>query len=387
MAGPEDVQASRRSSPVTRASVAIVHDYLTQRGGAERVVLSILEAFPGAPLYTALYEPDATYPEFADHDVRPLWTNRIAALRRDHRRGLLLYPLAFSGLTVDAEVVICSSSGFAHGVRATGRKVVYCYTPARWLYDQAGTYLAGWPPAVAAALRVAGPALRRWDKRAANTADRYLTSSSVVRDRIAAAYGIEADVVPPPMTIDVTQPQTPVAGVEAGFVLCVSRLLSYKNVDAVVAAFDSLPDARLVVVGDGPERARLEAMAGANVSSLRRVDDAQLAWLYANCAGTVSASYEDYGLTPLEAAAYGKPSAVLRAGGFLDTVVDGETGVFFDRPVAIDIADAVTDMLHSSWDAYLMQSRTQRRPSAVVTNMLRPQCRNTIKRPYATGPH
>lgn len=333
-----------------RPEVAIVHDYLTQRGGAERLVLSILKAFPGAPLYTALYEPDATYPEFADHDVRPLWTNRVGALRRDHRRGLMLYPSAFSRLTVDADVTICSSSGFAHGVKTSGRKVVYCYTPARWLYDQAGTYLAGWPAPIAGTVRLAGPVLRRWDKRAAATADRYLTSTSEVRDRIAAAYSIEADVVPPEAAIDVAVAQTPVGEIDPGFVLCVSRLLSYKNVDAVVAAFEQLPDERLVVVGGGPERARLEALAGPNVSMLGRVDDGELAWLYANCAAAVSASYEDFGLTPIEAAAYGKPSAVLRAGGFLDTVIEGATGAFFDRPTPEEVTLAIARLLTTDWD-------------------------------------
>lgn len=328
-----------------------MHDYLTQRGGAERVVLSMLKAFPGAPLYTALYEPDATYPEFADHDVRTLWTNRIAALRKDHRRGLPLYPLAFSRLTVDADTVICSSSGFAHGVKTTGRKVVYCYTPARWLYDQADTYIAGWPAPVAAAARIAAPALRHWDKRAAATADQYFTSSSVVRDRIAAAYGIAAEVVPPPVDIDVDQRQAPVAGISPGFVLCVSRLLAYKNVDAVVAAFEHLPHARLVVVGDGPERSHLAARAGQNVEFIGRMSDEQLAWLYASCIGTVSASYEDFGLTPLEAAVYGKPSAVLRAGGFLDTVVDCETGLYFESPTARAIHPRIVELLRRSWSA------------------------------------
>jgi hypothetical protein len=108
--------------------VAIVHDYLSQKGGAERVVLAMAQAFPEAPVYTSVYSPGATFPEFRDLDVRPLWTNRLGALRRDHRSGLPLYPLAFSSTTIDAEVTLCSSSGFAHGVRTTGRKVSYCYT-------------------------------------------------------------------------------------------------------------------------------------------------------------------------------------------------------------------------------------------------------------------
>lgn len=333
-----------------RPRVAIVHDYVSQRGGAERVVLSMLKAFPGAVLYTGVYDPAGTFPEFADYDVRPLWTNRLGPIRRDHRKGLFLYPFAFSGLKVDADVVLCSSSGFAHGVRTTGRKIVYCYTPPRWLYDQADLYLGGWPKAVSAVIKVTGPALRAWDIHAAASADSYLTSSTVVRDRIRVAYNRPATIVPPPVAASVTGPRSPVPGPESGFVLCVARLLSYKNVDRVIQAFAELPGERLVVVGDGPEAAALVALAGPNVAFIPRVDDAELAWLYANCAGVVSAAYEDFGLTVVEAAACGKPVAVLRAGGFLDTVVDEETGVFFDDPEPRSIAKAVARMLDGVWD-------------------------------------
>lgn len=342
---------SRSAGQETRPKVAIVHDYLSQRGGAERVVLSMLKAFPEAPLYTAVYDREATYPEFAAHDVRPLWTNRLGLLRRDYRRGLLLYPLAFSSLKVDADIVLCSSSGYAHAVRATGRKVVYCYTPARWLYDQADTYLTNWPAYVNVAVCASGPALRRWDRRAAKTADVYLTSSSAVRDRIKTTYGIAARVVPPAVPNRSRTRAIPVSDVRPGFVLCVSRLLGYKNVDAVCAAFKELPDARLVVVGDGPEYRRLAVEVPANVLLAGRVSDGQLTWLYENSAGVVSASYEDFGLTVIEAGSYGKPVAVFRWGGFLDTVVEGITGVFFDQPTPTAVVAAVSRMMETDWDS------------------------------------
>lgn len=351
--------------------VALVHDYLTQRGGAERVVLSMLEAFPGAPLYTSVYDPDATFPEFRRHDVRPLWTDKVPGLRQDHRRGLALYPLAFSGLTVDAEVTVCSSSGFAHGVKATGRKVVYCYTPARWLYDEADAYLSAWSPAVRALARTATGPLRRWDQRAARSADQVVTSSTAVCDRIRRTYGLAATVVPPPMHVDTAGPQHPRPGVEAGFVLSVGRLLAYKNVDAVVAAMAELPGEHLVVVGAGPERDRLAAMAGPNVTFVGEVDDAELAWCYANCAGLVSASFEDYGLTPIEAAAHGKPAAVLRRGGFLDTVIEGETGVFFDEPRPESVAAAIDDLLGTAWDPDHLRAHAAAYSPAAFAEQLR----------------
>lgn len=338
-----------KSIPGARPPVVIVHDYLTQRGGAERVVLAMARAFPDAPIYTSLYSPDATFPEFRDHDVRTLWTNRFAALRSDHRRGLPLYPLAFSMARIDADVTLCSSSGFAHGVRATGRKVAYCYTPARWLYDEADTYLEGWPAPARFGLRTVGPALRAWDRGRMATAERLLTSSTAVATRIHDAYGADAEVVPPPAGVKSEGSQTGIPGIEPGFVLSVGRLLSYKNVDMLVTAINHVPGGRLVIVGDGPERSRLEAEAGPCVVFAGEVDDAELRWLYASCAGVASAAYEDYGLTPLEAAAYGKPTAALRFGGFLDTVVEGETGVFFDSLDEGRVATALTQLLDTNW--------------------------------------
>lgn len=332
------------------AELALTHDYLTQRGGAERVVLSMLSGFPGSPLYTSLYEPSLTFEGFADHDVRTLSLNRVRPLRREHRWSLPLLAPSFSRLHVDADVVLCSSSGWAHGVQTDGRKVVYCHSPGRWLY-QRERYLRGSPRPVRWAVTALAPSLERWDRAAAASADRYVTTSRAVQQRIQDVYGIEASLVPPPHTIDTAGAQEPVPGLAPGFVLCVARLMPYKNVDAVVSAFRRLPEHRLVVVGEGPERRRLESLLGANTTLLGVVPDPQVRWLYANCAGLVAASHEDYGLTPLEAAAFGKPTAALRWGGYLDTMDEGTTAVFFDRPEPEEVAPAVQALLDRSWDA------------------------------------
>lgn len=330
-------------------SVALVHDYLTQRGGAERVVLSMTQAFPEAPIFTSLYDPDGTFPAFRSKDIRTTTLDRVGLLRRHHRLALPLLAPTFSRLRVEADVLICSSSGWAHATRSTGAKVVYCYTPARWLY-QPERYLAARRRLVAGgALSVLGGSLRTWDRRNAATANRYLTISTDVQRRVRELYGLQAEVLAPPVTIDADGPQDGVADVGQGFFLCVSRLLAYKNVDAVVRAFAAMPGRRLVVVGSGPQARQLRRSASANICLLSGVSDDQLRWLYANSRLVVAAGYEDFGLTPLEGAAFGRPAVALRWGGFLDTIVSGKTGLFFDSPDPEAIVNAVAEADTTPW--------------------------------------
>jgi glycosyltransferase involved in cell wall biosynthesis len=338
--------------------VAIVHDYITQRGGAERVVLALAAAFPGAPIHTSLYDLEGTFPEFGLLDVRPMPIDRIGPLRRHHRMALPLFAPSFSALTIRADVAVCSSSGWAHGAHVTGRKVVYCHTPARWLY-QSERYLAGFGGPAGLVLGALKPGLRSWDKRAAASAHRYLVNSTVVQTRVAELYGIDAEIVPAPVGVDPSGPAEPVPTVESGFFLCVSRLLSYKNVGAVVAAFSAVPERQLVVVGTGPMHDELVAAATPNVRILGRVTDGQLRWLYREATGLIAASYEDFGLTPVEAAAYGTPTVALRWGGFLDTIVEGRTGVFFDEPEPGRIATAVRELAAATWPADVLMTHAE----------------------------
>ncbi|MDV3223458.1 glycosyltransferase, partial [Intrasporangium sp.] len=345
----------RGGSGPRRPRVAIAHDYLTQRGGAERVVLSILRAFPEAVVHTTLYDPDGTFPEFRSARIVTSPLDRITRLRQDHRVSLPLLPWAIARLPVDADLVIASSSGWAHGVPTTGRKLVYCHAPARWLY-QAEAYLGHDPRSSlkGRALLALSPALRAWDRRAAATADRYLVNSTVVRDRVKAAYGIDADVVPPPFGIDPEGPSEPVSELtdwaSEGYHLLVSRLLPYKNVTEAVRAFDGL-DERLVVVGHGPLEARLRATAPPNVRIVSGLLDAQLRWAYAHATTLVAPSLEDFGLTPLEAGSFGRPTLALRDGGYLDTIAPGVSGDFFDAPTAQSIRAAVLAHRDHAWDA------------------------------------
>lgn len=339
---------------MTRPRVAIAHDYLTQRGGAERVVLAIARAFPGARIHTSVYEPDGTYPEFADLEVVTTPLQRVAPLRRDPRRALPVLAPVVGRHRIDADLVVASSSGWAHGFDTDGRVLVYCHAPARWLY-QPENYLGGprWRSPKGLALAALTPWLRRWDAAAAARADRYLANSRVVRDRIREAYGIEAEVLAPPFGIDADGALEPVAPLadwaDEGYLLIVSRLLPYKNVGAAIEAVRGTGH-RLVVVGDGPLRAEIASSAPPNVRLARDLTDAQLRWVYAHATCLLAPSLEDFGLTPLEAAAAGVPTVALRAGGYLDTVLEGRTGVFVDEVTPRTIAAGIAAAEQTRWD-------------------------------------
>ena len=376
-----------------RPRVAIAHDYLTQRGGAEKVVLAMARAFPDAPIYTTLYDPSCTYPEFEGLDIRPSALNKVGFFRRNHRAALPLLPLASSSIRIDADVVLVSSSGWAHGFRTTGPKVVYCYSPARWIY-QPDAYLgesAG--KVMRALLAIATPVLKRWDRRAASTASLYFAISSVVKPRIFSAYGIDATILPAPQSLDATLPLEPVAELadwsDEGYYLCISRLLPYKNVDKVMQAFRDT-DRRLVVVGSGPQESELGELTQNNIRMVKDLSDGQIRWLYRYCRGLVAASYEDFGLTPLEAASYGKPSAVLRWGGFLDTVSENRTGVYFDEPVPELIEQAVTTLTQRDWSPGAMDEHldqfSEERFSDALHEVVNEALRGVPSIVSATGP-
>jgi glycosyltransferase involved in cell wall biosynthesis len=322
---------------VTRLDVAIVHDYLNQRGGAERVVLELSDIWPDAPIYTSLYRPRSTLPGFEGRDVRPSVLDRLP-VDRGFRNLFPLYPGAFRQLgEIDADVVLASSSGWAHIARSTPRAlhVVYCYTPARWLYGGKHLQIG---PGLSARQALASPALglfRRIDRKAAFRADLYIAISRAVQRRIHAAYGIEAAVVPPPVDIDRFTP-TP----RGERLLAVSRLLPYKHVDLLVRAA-TRSGVGLDVVGDGPMLPYLREIAGPTVALHGGASDDAVIQLMEGCRAVCIAAEEDFGLVAVEAQAAGKPVVAYGRGGSLETIEKDVTGVFFQDLTEDCLLDAV----------------------------------------------
>ena len=349
----------------TRGRIAIAHDYLTQKGGAERVVLALHRMWPDAPIYTTFYDPEGTFPEFKDARIITSPLNRVGLLRKDPRRALPLLPLASSLMHVKEPIAVVSTSGWAHGFRYDGATLVYCHTPARWVYlldDYLGE--GGRDSIKGRIARVLRPGLRRWDRASVRRRSRYVANSTVVKERIEDVYGLDGvDLVFPPHSVSTEGPQAPIPGAERlaedGFLLSVARLMPYKHVDVAIEAA-ARAGRPLVVIGKGPEEARLRAMAGEDVVFGQDLTDAQLRWAYAHATALIAASHEDFGITPLEASAWGVPTVALRAGGYLDTIVDCVNGVFVEEPTVEAVAEGVERLLAHDWDRAAMQAHAER---------------------------
>lgn len=359
--------------------VVVVHDYLTQRGGAERVTLELMRTFPDARLVTSCWSPLSTFTEFVDYDVETLWLNKVGAFRSDPRRAFPFLAQAFADYVIDdSDVVICSSSGWAHRVTSKVPKLVYCHNPARWLY-QPDDYFEGMPTWARSMFRASTDRLRQSDAVAAEGAAAYMVNSSAVAGRVRQAYGLEADVLPPPRGLTPAGPMDPISGLEPGFLLTISRLRGYKHTERVIEAMDQLPDERLVVLGGRPE------WASERVVVLNGLSDAGLRWLYANAGALVAVAHEDFGLTTVEAQAFGVPSVVLRAGGYLDSTVEGSTGLFIDESTPDAIARGVRDLRAQRWSPDKIRALgAAYAPEAFRARML--DAVDSVLRPMQQGP-
>lgn len=344
----------RKSTRNSVYPIAIAHDYLTQRGGAERVVLALHKAFPEAPIYTTLYDPELTYPEFKECTVITSPLNIFPLFRKDHRLALPLLPLFSSRMKVNAEQAIVSTTGWAHGFNLPENSIIYCHSPARWIYltDQ---YMGNRiNKGIARIFKAMRPFLRMWDRAAAARHPHYLANSSIIQQRIFDVYGKRADIVFPPYSINDKGNQSAIPGLEKfmadGYFMVVSRLLPYKNVQCAVEAFAGI-DQKLLVIGSGPMLEELKELSTENVAFASNISDEQIQYAYAHASALLAVSHEDFGITPLEGGAFGKPTIALHAGGFLDTIIEGVNGTFIDTPSADDIRKAVLNFDPASYAA------------------------------------
>ena len=351
--GGADASATH-GSPFGR--VAVVHDWLTGMRGGEAVLEAILEVVPGAELFTLFHFAGSVSPQI---EARLIHTSRLQSMAAhvgDYRRLLPLFPQAarawdFRGF----DLVISSSHCVAKGINARGLPhLCYCHTPMRYIWDRFDDYFPPSKPLMRVAAKVVAPYLRRWDVRTASEVTKFLANSRFVQERIGRYYGRDAAVVHP--FVGEAFLAAPLNEVREDFDVIVSALVPYKRVELAIEAA-AVTGRRLVVIGGGPLLDSLRRRNSPNVELLGAVSREVIIDYVSRARSFILPGIEDFGITPLEAMALGTPVVALRGGGALDTVVEGETGVFFEQPVVESLAEALHVAGTRVWDRRAIRAR------------------------------
>jgi len=340
------------------SQIALVHDNFAQMGGAEKVAEALYKLLPEPTLYSTLAVRERLSPALQRAHINTTWMQWLPRLQRYYRHYFLLYPFAVESLDLSAfDLVVTSCFGYAKGVRKhpDALHVCYCHTPMRWVWryeDYAAREQFG--AASRAFLPAALAGLKRWDIGAAQRPDYFVANSRVVAERIKEVYRRDAVVIPPPIDVNRFQPSAE----QDDYFLVLSRLVAYKRIDLAVEACTRLRK-RLIVIGDGPDRQRLEQLAGPTVSFLGRQPDEVVEQYVSRCRALLFPGEEDFGMTPLEVNAAGRPVIAFRGGGATETVLEGKTGLFFDQATAVSLAEAIVEFESLSWNQAILRLHSE----------------------------
>ncbi len=354
----------RREAAPSSSPVGLVHDWLTGQRGGENVLLAIARLFPEAPIHTLFHFPGTVDPELERHRIEPSFLQRAPGIDPHYRWLLPIFPWAVDDLDVRAYRLVVSTS---HCVAKSVRKgpgawhICYCHTPMRYAWDQEAAYFGPGRGPLASLRRAVLARLRHWDAATANRVDCYVANSTFVADRIARYYRRRAEVVPPPVDTEFFTPGAPERPRE--HVLMVASLSPYKKVDVAIAAC-AAAGVPLLVVGEGPERGRLEALAGEGARLIGRVDRERLRDLYRGAICFLQPGIEDFGIAAVEALAAGTPVVARGAGGVLDIVRPPDHGVFFERDEPAEIAAAIDHCRLIQFNSMDLRSRADSFPQS-----------------------
>jgi glycosyltransferase involved in cell wall biosynthesis len=335
-------------------------------GGAERVAEAMHESFPSAPMYTTVALPQSLPQRLRTADIRTSPLQHLPAMDRRFRHYFMLYPFAIENFDLSQyDLIFSSSSGYAKGVRRRRNAihVCYCHTPMRWVwrYDD---YVAR--ERFGRVARVLLPMmlwpLRQWDLRAARQPNYYIANSRLVAQRIKRIYGREAHVIPPPIDVNRFHMSNEIDD----YYLVLSRLMPYKRIDLAIEACKRM-NRRLIVIGDGPDRDRLEKLADDRIEFFGRQPDKIVNYYAARCRALLFPGEEDFGMAPLEANAAGRPVIAYRAGGAVETVEEEVTGIFFDQASSVSLAEAIEKFEGLRFDQYTLRRHAEKFDRTVFT--------------------
>jgi glycosyltransferase involved in cell wall biosynthesis len=329
--------------------VALVHDYLSQDGGAERVLTAFREVWPDAPIFVLFHDRDKM-PEYNDSDVHQSFIRKLPFGKTRYRWYLPLMPLATERHNVhDYDIILSSTSAFAKGIlsRPDAMHVSYCHTPTRYLWTDTHKYIADlkYNIIIKAMLPRLIHKLRLWDKMSADRVDHFIANSQTVQKRIHKYYRKGSDVVYPPVNVDdfFISEQVGTYFVTGG------RLVPYKRFDLVIHVFNRL-GWRLKIFGDGPELAKLKKMAKSNIEFVGRISDSEKARVLSKAKAFIHPQVEDFGITPVESMASGRPVIAFGQGGATETVIPGKTGILFYEQTWEALLDALLSFDSDMWN-------------------------------------
>ncbi len=359
--------------------VALVHDWLNQKGGAEHVLESLARLYPAAPIYTSIYWPQAMPDSYGEWDIRTSFMNRLPWVKRHHQPFLPLYPIAFESFDFSGyDLVLSNKSGFCHGV-ITGPEtlhICYCLTTTRYLWsfsqyaqrEEIGRLGRAFLQPVLSYLRL-------WDRLAADRVDHFIAISRTVQQRVARLYRRGSTVIHPPVD---TERFSVSGGRIEDYYLIVSRLVPYKRVDLAVRALNRL-ERPLIVVGEGRDRANLERLAGPTVTFAGHLSNEEVSGLLGRCRAFIFPGVDDFGIAPVEAMASGRPVIAFAGGGALDSVVEGQTGLFFHEPTPEALAAAIQHFETLDFDSSAIRHHAERFSRAVFEEKLTTFVENAVE--------
>ena len=338
--------------------IAIVHDYLNQMGGEEKVVEVFHDMFPSAPIFTSVYIPENVSSKFREANIQTSFVQKLPLVKKFARHYLMTYPYAFELFDFsDYDVVLSSSSAFAKGI-ITGPDtchICYCHTPMRFAW-QYYSYIQR--ERLSASLRLVLPyivhRIRRWDEITANRVDHYVANSREVERRIRKYYKRNATVICPPVETD----RFKVTTQDDGYFVIISRLLAYKRVDLAIEAANKLK-VPLKIIGTGRDEKRLKELAGPTVDFVGRLSDDDVVDCLQRSRALIFTGLEEFCIVPVEAMACGKPVIAYGRGGALDTVAEGISGVFFEEQTVESLARAMESFNPDDYNPYRIRRHAE----------------------------
>jgi glycosyltransferase involved in cell wall biosynthesis len=351
------------------SKIALFQDYLAQMGGAERVTEALHQTLPEADLYTTFAVPERLSPYLRQTHPRTTWMQSLPAKSKLYRHYFWLYPFAIETTHLDAyDLIVSSCCGYAKGLkrRPGAVHVCYCHNPMRWVW-RFQDYMAreNFSSVTKTALDFMVKGLKHWEMRAASRPDYYIANSHIVAERLKSAFGVDAQVIEPPIVTSRFKPRRDIED----YYLILSRLVPYKRIDLAVEACTKT-GRRLMVIGDGPERARLEALAGPTVKFLGRQPDIVVNRHAGRCRALIFPGEEDFGMAPLEINAAGRPVVAYGAGGATETVTENLNGVLFPEQTTESLIQALEKLESKTWDPSAIRRNAQRYDMSIFQKRL-----------------